>query len=166
MVQGQAYRQQYGYNSIHLLQVNLYGPGDNFDPQSSHVIPALIRKFVTAKEKSLPSVAIWGTGIATREFLYVKDAARGILKAAEKYNQPEPVNLGSNQEISIKSLAKKIKKLTQYQGKIIWDKSKPSGQPRRYLDTSKAKKLFGFTASTSLDQGLNETINWYKLHKL
>lgn len=165
LVQAQAYRQQHNFNSIYLLQVNLYGPGDNFDLKSSHVIPALIRKFINAKQKDLPSVTIWGSGKATREFLFVKDAAEGILLAAEKYNKPEPINLGTGKEISIKSLAEKIKNIAQYQGKIVWDRSKPDGQPRRSLDISRAKKEFNFKANTNLDQGLRQTINWYLKHQ-
>jgi len=162
LVQAQAYRQQYGFNAIHLLQVNLYGPGDNFNPKSSHVIPALIKKFVKAKEKNQPSVTIWGTGKATREFLYVEDAAEGILMAAEKYNQKEPINLGSGKEISIRQLAKTIKILIGYTGKIVWDKTKPDGQPKRRLDVSKARKQFGFQVKTSFETGLTKTIDWYK----
>lgn len=161
LVMSQAYRQQYGFNSIFLLPVNLYGPGDNFDPRSSHVIPALIRKIHQAKQKGDRSVTVWGTGKATREFLYVEDAAKGIVMATEKYNQSEPVNLGNGLEISIKDLVEKISQLMDFKGKIIWDKTKPDGQPRRCLDISKAKKEFGFTAETSFDQGLKKTINWY-----
>jgi len=161
LVQARAYRQQYGFNAIYLLQVNLYGPGDNFDSNSSHVIPAMIKKFVDAKNQQASSVAIWGTGRATREFLYVEDAVEGILLAAEKYNKKEPVNLGSGKEILIRDLANKIKLLTHYQGQIIWDKSKPDGQPKRKLDVSKAKKEFGFTAKTPFDAGLKKTLDWY-----
>lgn len=161
LVMSQAYRQQYGFNSIFLLPVNLYGPGDNFDPRSSHVIPALIRKIHEAKQKGDKSVTVWGTGKATREFLYVEDAARGIVLATEKYNQSDPVNLGSGLEISIKDLVEKISQLMGFKGKIIWDKTKPDGQPRRCLDVSKAKKYFGFTAKTNFDEGLKKTINWY-----
>jgi len=152
---------QYGFNSINLLQVNLYGPGDNFNPKSSHVIPALIRKFIEAKKSNLPSVTLWGTGGATREFLYVEDAAEGIILATERYNGVEPVNLGAGFEISIKKLAEKINILTGYKGKIIWDKTKPDGQPRRMLDISKARKYFGFKAKTKFDTGLKKTINWF-----
>lgn len=162
LVQSQAYRQQYGLNAIYLLPVNLYGPGDNFDPSSSHVIPALIKKCVDAKQNKADSIIVWGTGKATREFLYVDDAARGIVMAAQKYNKPGPVNIGAGFEISIKDLLKLIVKLTGYQGKIIWDKTKPDGQPRRSLDTRKAKMEFGFTARTSFESGLKKTINWYK----
>jgi len=158
LVQSQAYRQQYGFNSIFLLPVNLYGPGDNFNPSSSHVIPALIKKCVDAKEK----ITVWGTGKASREFLYVEDAAEGIILAAEKYNKSEPVNLGAGFEITIKDLVEKIAKLTGFKGKIEWDHSKPDGQPRRMLDVSKAKKEFDFTAKTNFDEGLKKTIEWYK----
>ncbi len=161
LVQAQAYRQQYGFNAIFLLPVNLYGPGENFDLASSHVIPALIRKFLEAKEKSKKTVVVWGTGKATREFLYVDDAVEGILKATEKYNKPEPVNLGAGFEISRKELAKMIKKLTGVKGKIVWDKTKPDGQPRRMLDTSRAKKEFAFVAKTPFETGLKNTIKWY-----
>lgn len=162
LVQSEAYRQQYGFNSIFLLPVNLYGPGDNFDPASSHVIPALIRKFIEADKKGEKEVVVWGTGRASREFLYVDDAAEGILKATEKYNKSDPVNLGAGFEITIRDLADLIKKLTGYKGKIVWDKTKPDGQPRRMLDVSKAKKEFGFAAKTSFENGLKKTIEWYK----
>jgi len=161
LVMGQAYRQQYGFNSIFLLPVNLYGPGDNFDPRSSHVIPALIRKIHEAKQKEDKAVMVWGTGKATREFLYVSDAARGIVLATEKYNQSGPVNLGSGLEISIKDLVEKISQLMNFKGRIIWDKSKPDGQPRRCLNISKAKKEFSFVVKTSFDKGLKQTISWY-----
>lgn len=161
LVQATAYRQQYGFNVIFLLPVNLYGPGDNFNPKSSHVIPALIKKFVDAKENGESEVVVWGTGKASREFLYVEDAARAIAKATEKYNKEDPVNLGAGFEITIKDLVEKIKKLTGYEGKVVWDKTKPDGQPRRMLDVEKAKKEFGFTAKTSFDEGLKNTINWY-----
>lgn len=161
LVQAQAYRRQYGFNAIFLLPVNLYGPGDNFDPKSSHVIPALIKKCVDAKAKGLPKITVWGTGQATREFLYVDDAAEGIVLATQKYNKSAPINLGAGFEITIEALAKLIVKLTGYKGKIRWDKTKPDGQPRRCLDISKAKKEFGFLAKTSLVEGLNKTINWY-----
>jgi len=162
LVQGQTYRKQYGFNVIYLLPVNLFGPGDKFDPKVSHVIPALIRKFIEAQEKEDKEVVVWGTGKATREFLYVEDAAEGILLAAEKYNKGDPVNLGSGFEISIKDLAEKIKKITGFNGKIVWDKTKPDGQPRRKLDTSKAEKEFGFKTKTNFDTGLRKTIIWYK----
>jgi len=161
LVQSQAYRQQYGFNAIYLLPVNLYGPGDNFNPNSSHVIPALIRKFVEAKEGNKKEVVVWGTGRATREFLYVEDAAEGILLATEKYDKPDPVNLGAGFEISIKELANLIQKLTAFKGKIVWDKSKPDGQPRRMLDTSRAKKEFGFIAKTDFKKGLQRSIDWF-----
>jgi len=161
LVQSEAYRKQYGFNAINLLQVNLYGPGDNFDPKSSHVIPSLIKKFFEAKKRKSPKVIIWGTGKPTREFLYVEDAAEAIILAAEKYNKSDPVNLGSNFEITIKDLAKLIAKLTGYKGKIVFDKTKPDGQPRRKLDTSKAKKEFGFQSITDFEDGLRKTIEWY-----
>jgi GDP-L-fucose synthase len=161
LVQAQAYRQQYGFNAIFLLPVNLYGPGDNFDPKSSHVTAALIRKFVEAKEKGDAEVVVWGTGKASREFFYVEDAAEGILKATEKYNKPDPVNLGAGFEITIRDLANLIKRFTGYTGKITWDHTKPDGQPRRMLDVSRANKEFGFTASTSFEDGLKETIKWF-----
>jgi GDP-L-fucose synthase len=195
LVQAQAYRQQYGFNAIYLLPVNLYGPGDNFDPESSHVIPALIRKCLEAKnfqaeakakvqlenpslnlnldinliEGSQPEpqpghfVTVWGTGKATREFLYVEDAAEGILLAAERYNKPHPVNLGAGFEIKIKDLVELIAKLTDFQGEIIWDSSKPDGQPRRKLDVSLAEQEFGFRARTPFEEGLRKTIDWYRL---
>lgn len=162
LVQSLAYRQQYGFNSICLFPVNLYGPGDNFDPKSSHVIPALIKKFVEAGKKGDSEVVVWGTGRASREFLYVEDAAEGIIKATEKYDKSDPVNLGAGFEITIKDLAELIKKLTGFKGKIVWDKSKPDGQPRRMLDVTRAKKEFGFAASTSFEEGLKKTIDWYK----
>lgn len=161
LVQAQAYRQQYGFNAIHLMPVNLYGPGDNFNPQSSHVIPALIKKFIEGKERKNKSVEVWGDGNATREFLYIEDAARAIVMAAEKYNKPLPVNIGSSFEISVMNLAQLIKELTSFQGEIIWDKSKPNGQPRRKLDTSMAEKEFGFKSSTDFNTGLKKTIKWY-----
>jgi len=162
LVQGQAYRKQYGFNVIFLLPVNLYGPGDKFDPKVSHVIPALVRKFILAKKKGDKEVVVWGTGKPTREFLYVEDAAEGIIKAAEKYNKGEPVNLGAGFEISIKVLAEKIKKITGFKGKVVWDKTKPDGQPRRKLDTRRAQKEFGFKASTNFETGLRKTIGWYE----
>ncbi len=161
LVQAQAYRQQYGFNAIYLLPVNLYGPRDNFDPHSSHVIPALIKKFVEARESGAASVTLWGTGSATREFLYVEDAARGIRLAAERYDGPEPVNLGAGFEISIKDLALLIKELTGFGGEIVWDTSKPDGQPRRMLDTSRAREKFGFEARMDFREGLKRTIEWY-----
>jgi GDP-L-fucose synthase len=161
LVQAQAYRQQYGFNAIFCLPVNLYGPGDNFDPKSSHVIPALIRKFVEAKRNGEKRVIVWGTGKASREFLYADDAAEAILLATEKYNKIDPVNLGAGREIKVKDLAELIKKFTEYKGNIVWDKTKPDGQPRRMLDVSRAKKEFGFSAKTSFETGLKETIDWY-----
>ncbi|MCX5644425.1 MAG: GDP-L-fucose synthase [Phycisphaerae bacterium] len=162
LVQSQAYRQQYGFNSIFLLPVNLYGPGDNFDPQTSHVIPALIKKCVDAGEAGDDHVTCWGTGAVSREFLYVADAAEGILLATERYDGAEPANLGAGQEIRIKDLAEKIATLTGFTGRICWDPSKPDGQPRRCLDVSRAKALFGFEAHTSFDEGLHQTIDWYR----
>lgn len=162
LVQGQAYRQQYGFNSIHLLPVNMYGPGDNFDPKSSHVIPALIKNFVEAREKKKPEVVVWGTGQATREFLYVEDAVKGIILAAEQYESGEPVNLGSSYEISITELVKKVKKVVGYEGKVVWDTTKLDGQPRRKLDVSRAKNQFGFSASTNFEIGLKKTVEWYE----
>ena len=165
LVQSQAYRQQYGFNSIYLLPVNLYGPGDNFSPESSHVIPALIKKCCDAIEKKEKTITVWGTGKATREFLYVQDAARAIVLAAEKYNKSDPVNVGAGFEISIKNLVNLIVDLSGFKGKVVWDKTKPDGQPRRRLDTARAKKEFGFTAKTSFQKGLKETINWYLKNK-
>jgi GDP-L-fucose synthase len=161
LVQAQAYRQQYGFNAIYLLPVNLYGPGDNFDPANSHVIPALIKKFVEAKRQGLSEVEVWGTGQATREFLYVQDAAEGIVLATQHYDGDEPVNLGSGMEISIGQLAQLIAQITSFEGRIIFDASKPDGQPRRRLDTERAAAWFGFRASTPFDRGLRETIQWY-----
>jgi len=161
LVQSQAYRQQYGFNSIYLLPVNLYGPGDNFDPDSSHVIPALIRRILEAKQRGEKRVVAWGTGSATREFLYVDDAAEGIVQATERYNKPEPVNLGAGFEISIKDLAGLICELAGFDGSIEWDASRPDGQPRRRLDTSRAKSEFGFEAKTEFREGLRRTIEWY-----
>ena len=161
LVQSQAYRQQYNFNSIFLLPVNLYGPGDNFNPKSSHVIPALIKKFHDAKIKGENEVVVWGTGKATREFLYVSDCAEGIILAAEKYDKPDPVNIGAGFEISIKNLAEKIKDAVGFEGKIVWDSTKPDGQPRRCLDTSRALKEFSFKAKINFDEGLVNTINWY-----
>jgi GDP-L-fucose synthase len=165
LVQAQAYREQYGFNAIYLLPVNLYGPGDNFNLETSHVIPALIRKCVEAQERSDPQVILWGDGSPTREFLYVEDAAEGILLAAERYNDSEPVNLGSGMEISIRDLANLIKKLTGYQGDFVWDTSKPNGQPRRGLDVTRARAYFGFQAQTPFEEGLRRTIEWYRQHK-
>jgi len=162
LVQSQAYRRQYGFNSIFLLPVNLYGPGDNFDPRSSHVIPALIKKCFDAIDDSADKIEVWGTGTATREFFYVEDAAEAICIASDTYNKSDPVNIGAGFEISIKELTKLIAKLTGFQGKITWDKSKPDGQPRRMLDTTKALKEFGFIASTDIATGLIKTIDWYR----
>jgi GDP-L-fucose synthase len=164
LVQAQAYRQQYGFNAIYLLPVNLYGPGDKFDLNNSHVIPALIRKFLEAKQNNDPNVIVWGTGTPTREFLYVEDAAEGIFLATKFYSKSEPVNLGSSYEISIKNLAKLISRIIDYQGKIVFDLTKPDGQPRRKLDVSRAEKEFGFKAQTSFEKGLKKTIEWYKNH--
>jgi len=162
LVQSQAYRQQYGFNSIFLLPVNLYGPRDNFDLESSHVIPALIRKFIEAMQSNKKEIVVWGTGEASREFLYVKEAARGIILATEKYNKPEPVNIGAGFEIKIKDLVELIAELTGFKGKIKWDTTKPDGQPRRCLDVSKAKEEFGFESKTNFREGLEKTIEWYK----
>lgn len=161
LVQGQAYRDQYGFNSIHLLPVNLYGPRDNFDLESSHVIPALIRKCLEAGERGDDHIVAWGTGSPTREFLYVEDAAEAIVLATERYDGSEPVNIGSSHEISIKELLETIVRLTDFEGEIVWDTSKPDGQPRRKLDTSRAKAHFGFEARTDFETGLERTINWY-----
>jgi GDP-L-fucose synthase len=161
LVQSQAYRQQYGFNSIFLLPVNLYGPGDNFDPASSHVIPALIRKCVEAKEQGADEIVAWGDGSPTREFIYVEDAAEGIALATQYYNRSDPVNIGSNFEISIKDLTELIARLTGFEGSVRWDTSKPNGQPRRKLDTTRAKEYFGFTAKTNFEDGLRKTIDWY-----
>lgn len=162
LVQSQAYRKEYGFNSIFLLPVNMFGPGDNFNPDSSHVIPALIKKFYDAKINKKNEVVIWGTGKATREFLYVEDAAEGILLATEKYNKSDPVNLGAGFEISIKDLANLIAEKINFNGKITWDTTKPDGQPRRRLNVDKAKKEFGFVAKTSFEEGLKKEIDWYE----
>jgi GDP-L-fucose synthase len=161
LVQAQAYRAEYGFNAIYLLPVNLYGPGDNFDPKSSHVIPALIKKIHEAKEADSPFVEVWGTGGASREFLYVEDAAKGIVLAAKEYDKPDPVNLGSGMEITIKNLVELVGRLMDYKGEIRWDSSKPDGQPRRMLDVSRAEKEFGFRAETTFEDGLRRTIDWY-----
>ena len=190
LVQSQAYRQQYGFNSIFLLPVNLYGPGDNFDPNSSHVIPALIRKCIEARQcchceegeasfsslrgvppkagrrsNPIPSITVWGNGKSTREFLYVEDAARAIILATERYNKPDPVNLGAGFEITIRDLVKLIVKFTGFKGEVVWDKTKPDGQPRRCLDTTRAEKEFGFKAKVKFETGLKKTIEWYKSEK-
>jgi GDP-L-fucose synthase len=162
IVQSQGYRRQYGFNSINLLQVNLYGPGDNFNPETSHVIPALIKKCIDAICAGKKEIIIWGSGKPTREFLYVEDAVRGIMLATEKYNKSDPINLGAGFEISINDLAKLIARLTGFKGKVVFDRSKPDGQPRRCLNTARAAKEFGFKASTSFEVGLKKTIEWYQ----
>lgn len=162
LVMLQAYRQQYNFNGIYLLPVNMYGPGDNFDPKSSHVIAALIKKIHDAKINHKKEIVVWGDGNASREFFYVEDAARAIVLATEKYDRPDPVNIGAGFEISIKDLVNKLVKLMEFKGKIIWDKTKPNGQPRRCLDVSKAKKEFGFVAKTNFDEGLRKTVEWYE----
>ncbi len=162
LTQGQAYREQYGFNAIYLIPVNLYGPGDNFDPAVSHVIPALILKCVEARESGAGFVTVWGSGSPTREFLYVEDAAEGIVLATAGYDSAEPVNLGSGSEISIRNLAQLIAELTGFKGELLWDTSKPDGQPRRRLDVSRARDCFGFSASTSFRDGLRRTIDWYE----
>ncbi|MGF1478898.1 MAG: GDP-L-fucose synthase family protein [Cyanophyceae cyanobacterium] len=164
LVQLQAYKQQYGFNGIYLLPVNLYGPEDNFDPGSSHVIPALIRKVHEAQRQGDPKLPVWGDGSPTREFLYSTDAARGIVIAAQKYDEPEPVNLGTNHEISIRELVELICELMEFDGEIVWETDKPNGQPRRCLDTQRAKAAFGFVAQTEFKQGLKNTIDWYRQH--
>jgi GDP-L-fucose synthase len=166
LVQSQAYRAEYGFNSLFLLPVNLYGPGDNFDPKSSHVIPALIKKCVDAIESGADHIVCWGTGKVSREFIYVSDAAEGILLATEHYNGAEPVNIGAGFEITIKELVEKIVKITGFKGEIRWDSSKPDGQPRRRLDVSRAKDYFGFEAKISFDEGLKETVKWYRENRL
>ena len=165
LVQAQAYRQQYGFNAIYLLPVNLYGPGDNFDPESSHVIPALIRKCVEAKDREDDQMVAWGDGSPTREFLYVEDAADGILLATELYNRSDPVNLGSAFEISIRELLETIARFSNFKGKIVWDTSKPNGQPRRKLDISRAEQEFGFRTKTPFEEGLRKTIDWYRSNR-
>ena len=166
LVQAQAYRQQYGFNAIYLLPVNLYGPGDHFDLEASHVIPALIRKFLEAREQGKTTVTAWGDGSPTREFLYVDDCAEAIVLATERYDGAAPVNIGTGFEISIKDLVELIADLTGYEGDVIWDTSKPNGQPRRCLDTSRAKREFGWQAGTSLTEGLIRTIKWYQANRL
>jgi GDP-L-fucose synthase len=165
LVQGQAYRQEYGFNAIHLLPVNLYGPHDNFAPQSSHVIPALIRKCVEARERGAAEVSIWGTGNATREFLYVEDCAEGIVLATERYDDPEPVNLGAGFEITIRDLAELIAELTGFTGRLAFDPTKPDGQPRRMLDVTRASNRFGFKATSDFRAGLRRTIDWYAANR-
>ncbi len=162
LVQGQAYRTQYDFNAIFLLPVNLYGPGDNFDPSSSHVIPALIKKCLDAEQAGQDEIVVWGDGTPTREFLYVDDAAQGVVLATQNYEKPDPVNLGSGEEISIRDLVHIIAKYTDFKGKIIFDTSKPNGQPRRKLDTTRALQQFGFSSSTNFDEGLARTIAWYR----
>ncbi len=162
LVQAQAYREQYGFNAIYLLPVNLYGPGDNIDLENSHVIPALIRKCLEARDAKAESVEVWGTGTPTREFLYVEDAARAIVLAAERYNKPDPVNIGSSEEISIKDLVELIVELTGYKGAVVWNSSKPDGQPRRKLNVERAQREFGFRSSTPFRVGLSKTIAWYQ----
>ena len=162
LVQLQAYREQYGMNGVFLLPVNLYGPGDNFDPASSHVIPALVKKCVDAKRSGAAQIEVWGDGSATREFIYVDDAAEGIVLATERYDDPEPVNIGAGFEIPIRELVALIVRLTGYEGKVVWDTSKPNGQPRRMLDVSRARERFGFEAKVGFEEGLRRTIAWYK----
>ena len=162
LVQAQAYRQQYSFDAIYLLPVNLYGPGDNFDPASSHVIPALIRKCADARDEGAPSIQVWGTGSATREFLYVDDAARGVVLAAERYEKADPVNLGSSSEISIRDLVHLIARLTDFKGKVEWDSTKPDGQPRRKLNVDRARTEFGFESKVTFEEGLRNTIAWYE----
>ena len=164
LVGAQTYRQQYGMHAVHLLPVNLYGPGDNFDLETSHVIPALIRKMLEAQERGEGEIVLWGDGSPTREFLYVEDAAEGIWLAAQRYDEPEPVNLGSGVEISIRDLAQTVAELTGFSGEIVWDATKPNGQPRRQLDVSRAEELFGFRAKTGFRDGLERTIAWYRAH--
>jgi GDP-L-fucose synthase len=166
LVQGQAYRREYGFPSIHLLLVNLYGPRDDFDPATSHVIPALIRKCIEARDEGRDRIVVWGDGTPTREFLYVADAARGIALATERYDGVEPMNLGSGMEISIRELVERIAELTGFEGAIEWDTSQPNGQPRRCLDTSRADELIGFRASTSFEDGLRKTIQWYESRRM
>lgn len=166
LVQAQAYQKQYGFNALYLLPVNLYGPGDNFDLQTSHVIPALIRKCIEAQDRGEEQIVVWGDGSPTREFLFVEDAAEGILLASEYYNDSQPINLGSGQEISIKELVGTISRLTGFSGHLVWDTSKPNGQPRRVLDTQKAEDFFGFRAQTNFEDGLRQTIDWYKENRV
>jgi GDP-L-fucose synthase len=166
LVQGQAYREQYGFESIYLMPTNLYGPGDNFDPETSHVIPALIKKVLDAMVDGQDEMVVWGTGKATRDFLYVDDAAAGILKAAEQYDGAGPLNLGSGTEISIRELAELIVELCGFEGKLVWDANKPDGQPRRMVDSTRAREAFGFVAGTSFRSGLQETIEWYSRHRM
>lgn len=164
LVQLQSYRQQYGFNGIYLLPVNLYGPEDNFDPKSSHVIPALVRKVYEAQKRGDKTLPVWGDGSPTREFLYSTDAARGIVMATQLYNEPDPVNLGTNHEVTIKDLVETICELMEFQGEIVWETDKPNGQPRRCLDTTRAKEKFGFVAEIGFKEGLKNTIEWYRQH--
>lgn len=166
LVQAQAYRAEYGFNAINPMLVNLYGPGDNFDPESSHVIPALIRKCVEAVEAKEDTIEVWGTGKATREFIYVEDAAEGIVLATEKWDSPEPINIGTGKEISIKDLVELIARVCGFRGRITWDASKPDGQPRRCLDVSKARSLLGFNARMDFEAGLRRTVDWYRAHRM
>ena len=165
LVQSKAYRQEFGFDAVNVMLVNLFGPGDNFDPQSSHVIPALIRKCVEAAESGVAEVPVWGTGQATREFLYVEDAAEGIVRAFERLSDSEPVNLGAGREISIRDLAGRIAELSGFRGRLVWDPTQPDGQPRRSLDVTKAERLLGWTATTTLEDGLARTIEWYRAHR-
>jgi GDP-L-fucose synthase len=165
LVQAQAYREQYGMNSIYLLPVNLYGPRDNFNPETSHVMPALIKKCLDAKRKKERRITVWGTGNQTREFLHAADCAEGILLAAEHYNKPDPVNLGTGKEITIRELISLIARLVEFEGEIVWDTTKPDGQPRRCLDTSRAESEFGFRARIPLEEGIKQTIDWYVQHE-
>jgi GDP-L-fucose synthase len=162
VVMAQAYRQQYDLNTITLLPVNLYGPGDDLDLEKNHVIPALIKKFVDARRARSPYVEVWGSGQASREFLYVEDAALGLVLASERYEEPDPINLGAGFEITIRDLVSKLKELTHYEGDVVWDRTKPDGQPRRCLDVTKAEQCFGFRATTSFDEGLRRTVEWYE----
>ena len=164
LVQSQAYREQYGFNAVFLVPVNLYGPGDNFDPASSHVIPALIKKCVDARESGAPYIEVWGTGSASREFIYAEDAARGIVLATQRYDGADPVNIGAGFEITIRDLVDLIVNVTGYEGEVHWDTTKPDGQPRRMLDTSRARERFGFEAQTGFREGLGETVRWYEAH--
>jgi len=166
LVMCQAYRQQYGLNAIYLLPVNLYGPRDNFDPRSSHVIPALVRKCVEARDRGDKTITAWGTGAASREFLYVEDCAEGLIAALEQYDSPEPVNLGSGNEITIRELTSLVARLCNFKGRIVWDPSKPDGQPRRCLDVSRAREAFGFVAQTPLEEGLARTVEWFESNRM
>ena len=165
LAQSQAYREQYGFNAVYVIPANLYGPGDNFDLETSHVIPAVIRKCLDALENGKPEVVVWGDGSPTREFLYAEDAAEGILLAAEHYDSSEPVNLGAGEEITIRDLTEKIARLTGFEGRLVWDTSRPNGQPRRAIDATRARERFGFVARVPLDEGLRRTIEWYRRHR-